>query len=84
MIIYPSYFNIKLTRRQGRAVSKNLAFVPDPDKIEYVLKKLNLKYERQEKKYPRRWWEDKVRFYIETDRKKSEILKEIAKEFKKI
>lgn len=79
MIIYPSYFNRKYSRKKGRKVSKALASEPTLEKIENALRKLNLKYEIQNNPYPKHWYEDKKRFYIETNRKKGDLLKEIAK-----
>jgi signal recognition particle subunit SEC65 len=49
-----------------------------------ALKKLNIKYEIQDKKYPKHWYDDKIRFYIETEKNKSYLLKEIAKTIKTI
>ncbi|MGC8663407.1 MAG: signal recognition particle subunit SRP19/SEC65 family protein [Thermoplasmata archaeon] len=82
MIIYPSYFNKKYSKKQGRKVPKSLASDPTPEKIENALKKLNVKYEVQNNAYPKHWFEDKTRFYIETDKKKGDLLKEIAKTIK--
>lgn len=79
MIIYPSYFNKKYSKKQGRKVPKILASDPTPEKVESALKRLNLKYEIQNNSYPKHWFEDKIRFYIETNRKKGDLLKEIAK-----
>lgn len=82
MIIYPSYFNKKYSRKEGRKVPLGLASDPNPDKIEEILKRMNLKYEKQINAYPKHWYEDKIRFYIETDKKKSDLLREIAKNLK--
>ncbi len=79
MIIYPSYFSNKNSRKMGRKVPKNLAFDPNPEIIEKALKVLGYKYEKQEKKYPKQWYSDKIRFYVETSEKKTEVLKKISK-----
>ncbi|MDP8012323.1 MAG: signal recognition particle subunit SRP19/SEC65 family protein [Thermoplasmata archaeon] len=79
MIIYPSYFNRKYSKKQGRKVPRALASDPTPEKIENALKKLNIKYEIQNKQYSKHWFEDRTRFYIDTNKKKGDLLKEIAK-----
>ena len=84
MIIYTSYFKRNISRKMGRNVPKALASDATPEKIEIALKKLNLKYEKQEKMYPKNWNEDKIRFYIESEKNKSYLLKEIAKILKTI
>ena len=84
MIIYTSYFKRSLSRKMGRKVPRNLASDATPEKVEQALKKLNLKYEVQEKRYPKNWYDDKVRFYIETEKNKGHLLREIAKLIKTI
>ncbi|MCI4434678.1 MAG: hypothetical protein JHC29_04335 [Thermoplasmata archaeon] len=84
MIIYTSYFKRTLSRKMGRKVPKSLASDATPEKVEMALKKLNIKYEIQDKKYPKHWYDDKIRFYIETEKNKSYLLKEIAKTIKTI
>ncbi len=79
MIIYQSYFDRKYSKKQGRKVPRSLASDPTPENIELALKRLNLKYELQNNSYPKHWSTDKIRFYIETNRKKGDLLKEIAK-----
>ncbi|MGC8585719.1 MAG: signal recognition particle subunit SRP19/SEC65 family protein [Thermoplasmata archaeon] len=79
MIIYPSYFSGKYSRKEGRKVPGNFSFDPNPEIIEKAIKVLGYKYEKQEKRYPKHWYNDRIRFYIETNEKKSEVLKKISK-----
>ncbi len=84
MIIYTSYFKRSLSRKMGRKVPRNLASDATPEKVEQALKKLGIKYEKQDKMYPKNWYDDRVRFYIETEKNKSYLLREIAKIIKTI
>ncbi len=79
VIIYPAYFNVHYSRREGRRVPKKLAFEPKMDTIIKILKDLNYKFEVEEnKRYPRFWWSEKGRIVVYSDEKKTEILKKIA------
>lgn len=84
MIIYTTYFKKSLSRKEGRRVPKNLATDATPDKVEKALNILGIKYEKQDKCYPRRWYEDRTRFYIETEKNKGYLLREIARVLKTI
>jgi signal recognition particle subunit SRP19 len=77
----------KKTRSEGRRLPENLAI----DKI--TIKEIStaakrLGYEAQIEpylKYPREWWDTQGRVLVNTrGKKKSKVLKEIAKEIRKI
>ena len=85
IIIYPAYFNVRYSRREGRRVPKKLAFEPKMDTIIKAIKDLGYKFEVEEdKRYPRFWWSEKGRIVIYSDEKKTEILKKIAMKVKNI
>jgi len=86
LIFWPQYFDLKKTRSEGRRLPKNLAI----DKIsikDIAVAAKNLGYQIQVEstlKYPKSWWEESGRVLINTKgKKKSKVLKEIAKEIKK-
>ncbi|MCS7373373.1 MAG: signal recognition particle subunit SRP19/SEC65 family protein [archaeon GB-1867-097] len=86
IIIWPIYFNLKVSRRKGRKVPRGIA-VEDPklEEISEALKKLKLKFiVEEEKAYPRMWWREKGRIIVEKMNSKSKMLKEIAKIIKNI
>ncbi|TFG00240.1 MAG: hypothetical protein EU541_02810 [Promethearchaeota archaeon] len=86
LIFWRQYFDKKLTRSDGRRLPKDLAI--DKITIEEIAQAANrLGYQVQIEtylQYPRRWWEDPGRVLINTQgKKKSKVIKEIAKEIKK-
>ncbi len=85
IIIYPAYFNVHYSRKEGRKVPKKLAFEPKMDIIIKALNDMGYKFEVEEdKRYPRFWWTEKGRIAVYSDEKKSEVLKKIAKKIKNL
>jgi len=86
-IIWTVYFNSKLSKREGRRVSLNEA-IPNPTLEEVInaCNRLGLEitgYER--KRYPRIWWMENAYVVVKKgDIKKSEIVKLIAKEIRRL
>jgi signal recognition particle subunit SRP19 len=86
IIMWPQYFEAKKTRSEGRRLPQNLAV--DKITIKEIVNAANkLGYEIQVEphlKYPREWWETSGRILVNTKgKKKSKVLKEIAKEIRK-
>ena len=85
IIIYPAYFNIHYSRREGRRVPKNLAFEAKVETIAKALKDLGYKFEiEEEKRYPRFWWSEKGRIVVHTDEKKNEVILKIARRVRNV
>jgi len=87
LIFWPQYFDLKKTRSQGRRLPKNLAI--EKVSIEEVAAAAKrLEYQVQIEpilKYPKSWWEESGRVLINTKgKKKFKVIKEIAKEIKKM
>ncbi len=79
-IIWLDYFDANLSKKEGRKVPKALAFQnPRPETIEEGLKRLNLKYEVHQAKYPKRHWKMSYYFQVEKKMKKQELIKKVAK-----
>ncbi|MGQ4833376.1 MAG: signal recognition particle subunit SRP19/SEC65 family protein [Candidatus Asgardarchaeia archaeon] len=83
-IIWPEYFNRALSKRFGRALSKNLC-VEDPriEDLIIAVKKLGLKYEVENSSFPARWWHKSGRIIVEFNGPKRALLKLIAKELRR-
>ena len=87
-VIYPEYFDVNLTRGEGRRLSINKAVEsPSLSKLSFVSTKLNLNFTVQKDKfYSKRWWERRGRLIIEFERSeegvaefsKSEVIERIA------
>jgi len=81
-VLYPEYFDKKLTRNQGRKVPKNKA-VDDCSlaKIAFACKHLNYEHiVEKEKKYSKNWWNSEGRILInpESVKNKSELINNVA------
>ncbi len=75
--IYSQYFNPAISRRMGRRIKKDKAVNYKDDKLESILKSMNLKYEVRKCYYPRIPYEETNMFLIEGNIKKSTLLKVI-------
>ncbi|MHA1506670.1 MAG: signal recognition particle subunit SRP19/SEC65 family protein [Candidatus Asgardarchaeia archaeon] len=84
-IIWPEYFNRKITRKYGRRVSLNKAVDNvNVDKLSSVLRRMGIPHiVERGKRYPRRWWESDGYVIVKWDGKKQEIIRKISEELKK-
>ncbi len=87
-VIYPEYFDKKLSRNQGRKIPKNKA-VEDCSlsKIAYACKYLELDFIiEKDKKYSKNWWSSEGRIIInpENVRNKTELIRRIANVARKL
>lgn len=85
LILYPCYFDAKLSREEGRRVSRETAVqtpaIPD---IERALASCGVKYRREKKSHPAWWWKHEGRVIADTAGPKTDLLKKVAGELKKI
>ncbi|MHA1805455.1 MAG: signal recognition particle subunit SRP19/SEC65 family protein [Promethearchaeota archaeon] len=86
LIFWPQYFEKRRTRKEGRRLPQNLAL----DKVSLAdiakaAKRLGYKVEMDNvSRYPRTWWDAPGRVLIDPKgKKKSRVIKEIAKELRK-
>jgi signal recognition particle subunit SRP19 len=87
IILWPQYFEAKKTRSEGRRLPQNLAVDKITIKeIANAAEKLGYQVQVESQlKYPREWWESSGRILVDTKgKKKSKVIKEIAKEIRKI
>ena len=73
--LYSQYFNPAISRKYGRRISKEKAKNYSDDKLEQILRTMNLKYEVRDAHYSRIPYEDSKMFVIDADIKKSTIIK---------
>ncbi len=80
-IIYPSYFDSRLSRSRGRRVPRKLAVrKPSLQDIERALSGLSLQYEvEREKHRPSRWYRMEGRIKVWYQGSKEQLLKEIGR-----
>ncbi len=80
-MIWPSYFDIELSRKEGRKVKKSIAVKnPSIDEIFQIAKKIGLNPLKEEKSHPKRWWRKECRIVVDKKGKKVEIIRRIGEE----
>jgi signal recognition particle subunit SRP19 len=87
VVVWPQYFDSDLPRRLGRRVPLSMAVSsPTPEEVEEALSRLGLEYESVEARYPRVWWvkSKKIIVRVEGGARKTELLKRIAEQLKKV
>jgi signal recognition particle subunit SRP19 len=85
-IIWPAYFDLAKTRKEGRRVSKSLAVQsPRIQEIEEAAEKLGLKHEiAAESGYPKTSWVKTGMVMVEKKGSKEQVIQKIAKQLLKI
>jgi signal recognition particle subunit SRP19 len=80
IILYPEYFDIKYSRRNGRRVPKKLAIErPNIEDISKILSELKIEFKvERDKCYPKSWWLKRGRISVEKKSSKTSLIKEIA------
>ena len=79
MRIWSTYLDKNISRKDGRRVSKKLAFDdPKIDDIYKAARVLHLRPEVEDKKYPRFWWQNNNCIKIEDKWTKLETLRRIS------
>ena len=78
-LLYPAYFDVSLTRKEGRRVAKDKAVEhPDIACLARALRALGLPYTQEDKKFPGRWYDVAGRLSVEYAGSKEELLKVVA------
>ncbi|MCC6028912.1 MAG: signal recognition particle protein Srp19 [Candidatus Korarchaeum sp.] len=81
-VIYPSYFDSRLSRKDGRRVPRSLAIRgPTLQDLVNALKSLSIRfYVEKDKGRPSRWYKFEGRVLVHYEGKKEELLKTLARE----
>jgi len=85
-IIWPAYFDLARTRKEGRRVPKSLAVQsPKIVEIKEAVEKLGLRHEiAMESGYPKTPWVKTGMMMVEKQGSKEQIIRKIAKQLLKI
>jgi signal recognition particle subunit SRP19 len=85
-IIWPIYFDVNRTRKDGRRVSKTLAVqLPKIDEVKMAADRLGLRSEvRLEAHFPKRPWAKTGMLLVEKKEAKEKIIQKIAKQLVRI
>lgn len=86
LILWPVYFDSKLSRNSGRRVPlKEAIEAPKLDELIKVAKALKLEYEAEpEAAYPRFWWRKEGRIIIKGSKEKTSLLKQFSTRLRKM
>ena len=80
VVLYPAYFDSRLSRSRGRRVPRELAVKdPRPEEIAAAARSLGLEAYVEPGKYPRVWWVWNERIIVEKKYNKSKLIKIISK-----
>ncbi len=77
--LFTHYFNPDLTRKYGRRISLESAKNYSEEKLERILHELKLGFEKREAGYPRVPWKTGKLYVVESNVKKSTLLKIIER-----
>ncbi len=85
-IVYPSYFDSRLSRSEGRRVPRNLSVRrPNLQDIIRALKYLSIDFEVEDGKHrPSRWYKMEGRVKVYYEGSKEELLKKIGNTLRSI
>ena len=81
-VVYPSYFDSRLSRRDGRRVPKSLSLRgPTLQDIVNALRSLSMNFEvERDRGRPSRWYKFEGRVLVDYEGRKEELLKLLATE----
>ncbi len=84
-VLWPSYLDARLKRKQGRRVTKKEAVdSPTVQMISDALRSLGIEHEVDETaSYPSRWYKKEGRILVDNSVKKAEMLKMVSSQLRK-
>ncbi|NLK26130.1 MAG: signal recognition particle protein Srp19 [Euryarchaeota archaeon] len=85
-VLWPEYFDVDRTRRQGRRVKKGLA-VKEPQLVNVIkaVEKLGLGWKVEDgKSYPGAWWNKQGMLLVENNMAKTKLLTKVAQELQRV
>jgi signal recognition particle subunit SRP19 len=86
LMLWPSYFDLNRTRKEGRKVGRNLAIEhPTLDELAKAVEMLGIPYNADRSaSYPRSWWEKGGRLLVNKVMPKGRLVLSVAKNLKKV
>jgi len=84
-VLYPSYFDIRLSRSKGRRVPKQLAVKnPNLDELIKAASPLGEVLVEREKARPSRWYRREGRILIKYEGSKEDLLKKVGQNLRRL
>lgn len=86
LIMWPSYFDIAKTRKEGRRIGRNLAIErPTVEELARAAEMSGILFKIDKSAaYPSAWWEKSGRLFVSKTMAKGKMLVSIAKNLKKL
>lgn len=80
IVLWPSYFDSRKSREEGRRVAKNKSIdKPTAEEIYKVVKSLGMEVSlRPDKSYPGNWWEKEGSVHVEKRLSKTKLIDQVA------
>ena len=85
IVVYPQYIDSTKSRSQGRKLSlEDSVRKPSIDEIYEAAKELGLNPVIDEGRYPKSWWEDSGRVFVDKIDSKLKVLRMISRKIKEL
>jgi signal recognition particle subunit SRP19 len=86
VVLWPSYFDLNKTRKEGRKVGRSLAIEhPTIDELTKAVEMLGIPYNADRSAaYPRCWWEKAGRIFVSKTVPKGKLIVSLAKNLRKL
>jgi signal recognition particle subunit SRP19 len=83
VVLWPQYFDMKITRGRGRMVDRKLAVEnPTAEEILSACESLGYVKKIEDGAFPNQWWKKSGKVVVERKTRKSIILKKVAQKIK--
>ncbi len=84
IVLWPSYFDSRMSRAEGRRVSKKTSLEnPSVEEIHGAVKAMGLEATiKKTKSYPRKWWENEGLVRVEKTMSKTRLINQVAAKLK--
>lgn len=86
VILWPSYFDLNKTRKEGRKVGRSLATEhPTIEELARAVEMLGISYNADRSAaYPKCWWEKAGRIFVSKTAPKGRLIVSVAKNLRKV
>jgi signal recognition particle subunit SRP19 len=84
IVLWPSYFDSRKSRAEGRRVSKESSLEnPSVEEIQKAVKSIGLDATiKKTKSYPRKWWENEGQVRVEKTMSKTQLINQVVAKLK--
>ncbi|MCL4314326.1 MAG: signal recognition particle [Candidatus Thermoplasmatota archaeon] len=84
IILFPEYFDPKITRKMGRRIKKVSIKTYDPEVLRQIFRDMNIRFTERSARYPRTPWKQSSIFEIDADVGKSTVIKMVERKLEQL